>query len=635
MGGGAQCAEGPGAAEEGEEGLRSAARLEALRQVRLSASADPGMKRFARLVADTLGVPVALVSLVEADRQVFPGQVGLAEPWASGRQAPLARLLCQRVAATGSPLVLADARQDEQARGTAAISDPQVIAYAGMPLTDSEGHVLGSLCAIDTQPRAWSPRELARLADLAAACCAELRLRITSRRAAHALDAAARSQATAQEYAAQARLALDRSELMLRAAEDLADTAGLADVRRRVRNLVTGNLKPSYVGLALLDGQQLRWVPDADLTHSVSLRSQAVALEDADPGARAARQGRMVIVTGRAARRAGQERQGGIDSGAAGLETAVCVPLLGITRTLGTLVLGWDTPHQVDVAERAVLTAIAGYTARAIERALYLDQQVTVATQLQQAMLTDLPAAPGFQLGALYRPAAAGELVGGDWYDAYPLRAAARGPQPPGGAGLEPVLALALTVGDVTGHDMRAATIMGQIRSMLRQADLDHLDRGPAAAVTAVENACTALGLDATGTLVHAHLSPAGGGTWHLSWTNAGHPPPLLLDRPGGQPERLAVHDRLLWPGMTGSPRTSQQRLLPPGATLLLYTDGLVERRGDDIDAAIDRTAAALAAAPANQPLPALLEQLAAEIADPSAADDMVLLAARIPAGRA
>ena len=258
-----------------------------------------------------------------------------------------------------------------------------------------------------------------------------------------------------------------------------------------------------------------------------------------------------------------------------------------------------------------------------------------MATQSRRGHATDPPAAPGFQLGALYRPAAAGELVGGDWYDAYPLRAAARGPQPHGGAGPEPVPALALTVGDVTGHDMRAATIMGQIRSMLRQADLDHLDRGPAVAVTAVENACTALSLDATGTLVHAHLSPAGGGAWHLSWTNAGHPPPLLLDRPGGQPERLAVHDRLLWPGMTCSPRTSQQRLLPPGATLLLYTDGLVERRGDDIDAAIDRTAAALAAAPANQPLPALLEQLAAEIADPSAADDMVLLAARIPAGRA
>jgi hypothetical protein len=136
--------------------------------------------------------------------------------------------------------------------------------------------------------------------------------------------------------------------------------------------------------------------------------------------------------------------------------------------------------------------------------------------------------------------------------------------------------------------------------------------------VTAVENACTALGLDATGTLVHAHLSPADGGTWHLSWTNAGHPPPLLLERPGGPPERLATHDPLLWPGLTGGPRTSQQRLLPARATLLLYTDGLVERRGGDIDAAIDRTAAALAAAPFNHPLPALLEHLAAEIADPA-----------------
>src|SRR6266536_4612367 len=133
-------------------------------------------------------------------------------PWSRRGGRGGAAVGSQRVAATGSPLVLADARQDEQARGTAAISDPQVIAYAGMPLTDSEDHVLGSLCAIDTQPRAWSPRELARLADLAAACCAELRLRITSRWAVHALDAAARSQAATREYAAQARLALDRSE---------------------------------------------------------------------------------------------------------------------------------------------------------------------------------------------------------------------------------------------------------------------------------------------------------------------------------------------------------------------------------------------------------------------------------------
>ena len=77
---------------------------------------------------------------------MFPGQVGRAEPWASGRQAPLAHSLCQRVAATGSPLVLADVRQYEQVCGSAAIGDLGLIAFAGMPLTDSKGHVLG-LCA--------------------------------------------------------------------------------------------------------------------------------------------------------------------------------------------------------------------------------------------------------------------------------------------------------------------------------------------------------------------------------------------------------------------------------------------------------------------------------------------------------
>jgi len=184
-------------------------------------------------------------------------------------------------------------------------------------------------------------------------------------------------------------------------------------------------------------------------------------------------------------------------------------------------------------------------------------------------MLTDLPVVSGLQLGALYRPAAAGELVGGDWHDAYPLGPAARGAQPPGAAGREAVLALALTVGDVAGHDMHAAAIMGQVRSMLRQADLDHPDRGPAAAVTAAENACAAPGLDATGTLVHARLSPAGGGAWRLSWTNAGHPPPLLLERPGGRPVmmpkalrsvmfRLAAMSRRLIPGRRATSRRTR-----------------------------------------------------------------------------
>jgi serine phosphatase RsbU (regulator of sigma subunit) len=118
-----------------------------------------------------------------------------------------------------------------------------------------------------------------------------------------------------------------------------------------------------------------------------------------------------------------------------------------------------------------------------------------------------------------------------------------------------------------------------------------------------------------------------------LRYANAGHNPPLLA-RTNGEVEALRSSGTVLGV-FPEAEYAGAATALHRGDRLLLYTDGLVERRGDDIDAAIDRTAAALAAAPANQPLPALLEQLAAEIADPSAADDMVLLAARIPAGRA
>jgi serine phosphatase RsbU (regulator of sigma subunit) len=288
------------------------------------------------------------------------------------------------------------------------------------------------------------------------------------------------------------------------------------------------------------------------------------------------------------------------------------------------LILGWATPYRIDVGERAILSTIAGYTGRAIERALYLDDRITAARQLQQAMLTDLPATPGLRLAALYRPAARADLVGGDWYDAYPL--------PPHAGETGPGSALAVTVGDITGHDMRAAAIMGQVRSMLRQADLDHQGLGPASAVTAVENACHTLSLDATGTLVHAHLRPLEGADgWQLTWTNAGHPPPLLVHA-DGRAERLNAHELLLWPGMPGRRRIDRQRVLAPGATLLLYSDGLVEKRGADTSLAIDQAAGILAAAPQDQPLSGLLQTILDEVAGPSSYDDIVLLAVQVPA---
>ncbi|MHA6758220.1 PP2C family protein-serine/threonine phosphatase [Streptacidiphilus sp. PAMC 29251] len=303
---------------------------------------------------------------------------------------------------------------------------------------------------------------------------------------------------------------------------------------------------------------------------------------------------------------------------AVGIGSAVCLPLIAARGPVGVLVLGWETAHVVGLDEAAVLTTIAGYTAQAVERAVFLDARVHVAHQLQQAMLTDLPTLPGMDIAALYRPASVDDMVGGDWYDAFPL------PHPH--ADRDP--GVAITVGDITGHDIHAATLMGQVRSMLRQSVLIKNGEGPASALAALEYACRVLPLPASGTLVHAHIHHEND-QWTMTWTNAGHPPPLLL-HPDGRVTRLTDHGPLLHHALPATERHDHEVVLEPGATLLLYTDGLIERVGHDLDGAIDHTAALLAAG-ASMPLPALLEHLADEVADERAGDDTVLLALRIP----
>jgi serine phosphatase RsbU (regulator of sigma subunit) len=614
--------------------------LDAVVVTGLSAAPDGAMDRIARLVARMLDVPVAMVSVVEADRVIFPGQVGLAEPWATRREAPRSHSPCRYVVESGEPLVSPDVRAGGSAGPADLGVDLGVVAYAGMPLTDDRGHVLGSLCAIDVRPREWEKRELGDLADLAAVCSAELRLRgltrssVQQRRAADAArhvaetaqHRAEQANARAKEAGARVRVALARSELLLRAAEDLADTSGLGDVRRRLRDLVTGDLKPVYVGLAVAEDGRLRRLVDAETSFEVEPTDVEYGWTAGWPSARAARDGVLTTIADRGELVAGYSEEAVAAFDRLGLQAAACVPLTGARGLVGVLILGWDVPHVLEVTERAVLTAIAGYTAQAIERAAFLDERITVARELQTAMLTELPAVPGLELAALYRPALSGDLVGGDWYDAYRL--------PVASGTTDGTATVAVTVGDITGHDTRAATIMGQIRAMLRQADLDHLGHGPAAVVTALERSCAALGLDATGTLVHAHLAPAPAGGWDLTWTNAGHPPPLLA-LADGSVHRLPHHDWLLWPGlkgMSGRVRTQDHRRLPPGSTLLMYTDGLIERRGEDLDLAMDRLAVPLAARSAPGPLPELIEHITDQTVGRGAEDDIAVLALRVPA---
>ncbi|MEU5690809.1 SpoIIE family protein phosphatase [Actinosynnema sp. NPDC020468] len=583
-----------------------------VRATGLGAAADPVMDRFADLVRIQLRVPVALVSLVEVDRQVLPGAVGLARPWSDDRQTPLSHSFCRHVVATGGPLVVADARLDDRLEGNLAIRDLDVIAYAGMPLTDGEGTVLGSLCAIDSVPREWTESELGALADLAVACATELRLRLAVREA----DV---ERARTAELAVLVRQSAIRDRLLLVASQALAGTMSLEQIRYQVTDLVSGELAPTYVGLSVIEpGGWMRRIADPRVPFGADGGEYEHYPVDAPLlTARVARERRMLCYEDRAA--IAEQFPAHVVAVVAALDVeAICVaPLVGTRDVLGVLVFGWDSPRPVDDSERAVISTIAAYTAQALERARYVEDRVLVVRRMQEAMLSDLPDVPGLRMAARYLPADTGERVGGDWYDAVPLPTAAGGST------------LAVTVGDITGHDIRAATLMAQVRSMLRQAAWDHRDHPPSTVVTALEDALAGIRVPARGTLLHAHLREVPEGRL-LTWTNAGHPPPVLVP-PDGPPRSLEGHDILFgFPHLRPHRRTDHEVLLLPGSTLFLHTDGLVERRDSNLD---DRTAElrALLATTPTESVEDLVDTAARLMLDGGQRDDVVALAIHVP----
>lgn len=139
------------------------------------AAAEGSFDHYARLVQRLLRVPTALVTILEEHRQVFPGAVGLAEPIRIARQTPLSHSFCKYVAEDGAPVIIEDARTVERAADNPAIAELDVIAYAGWPVVDRDGRVVGSVCAIDSAPREWSDDDVAILEQLALACSTELR----------------------------------------------------------------------------------------------------------------------------------------------------------------------------------------------------------------------------------------------------------------------------------------------------------------------------------------------------------------------------------------------------------------------------------------------------------------------------
>ncbi|MEV5321033.1 GAF domain-containing SpoIIE family protein phosphatase [Streptomyces sp. NPDC052687] len=294
-------------------------------------------------------------------------------------------------------------------------------------------------------------------------------------------------------------------------------------------------------------------------------------------------------------------------------------PLLAIPfgprRLLGVLTLTAPGPR-FDADTCVMLIELARRAGIALDHARRYEQYRDTAESLQRAQLTDLPAVPGLLLAARYLPATQGMNIGGDWYDAF----------------LQPDGSLLIVIGDVTGHGLHAAIVMGQLRTALRAYAIDNAT--PGEILTLLHRMLRHLQPELYATALIARVSP---GEREAVWASAGHPPAIVCSDDGGV---SVLRDR---PGpMLGIPidcvYADHATALPPGGTLMLYTDGLVERRALGIDPGIERLADALGALPApetEQDLDAAADTVVTRLLHDSARDDDVcLLLCHAPARR-
>jgi two-component sensor histidine kinase len=157
--------------------INDAGRLAALTDTgMLDSPADESLDRITSLVSHVLAVPVALVSLVDRDRQFFKSSIGLSEPLASKRETPLSHSFCKHVVASAAPLIVEDARTHPIVSTNGAVTDLGVVAYLGVPLTTGSGHVLGALCAIDGTTRQWNANDVRVMRDMAEIVMREIAL---------------------------------------------------------------------------------------------------------------------------------------------------------------------------------------------------------------------------------------------------------------------------------------------------------------------------------------------------------------------------------------------------------------------------------------------------------------------------
>ena len=291
------------------------------------------------------------------------------------------------------------------------------------------------------------------------------------------------------------------------------------------------------------------------------------------------------------------------------------VPLLGRDRIVGLLTAARTSERPgFDDEDVETLNQVAGRAGLAVDNVRLFTQQRDLASTLQRSLLTSPLQSDELEVEVRYVPATSAAQVGGDWYDSFR--------QDDGST--------VVVIGDVVGHDSAAAAAMGQMRSLLRGIAA-YTGGGPADVLRGVDRVMRTLQVDTTATAVVARIERTAAGTTQVRWSNAGHPPPMVLTPDGGVHALGSPESDLLLGLDPSTPRAEHVAPLQPGATVLLYTDGLVERRGQSLDVGLQLlrdTLVELAGAEAD--LATLCEATLNRMRPDRPDDDVALVAVRL-----
>ena len=419
------------------------------------------------------------------------------------------------------------------------------------------------------------------------------------------------------------RTSKQRLRLLLRLSESLAAANTVGQVADTITTVAGQYLGAMFGGVAVIDEsrRQMEYVSLATLPETLQQSRRRFDLSSSRPAAIVARERRALFIDSLDAARRVMDAESMMAANESGGQAFAYVPMLVGDAAVGGVVLIWAEPRTFTAADQGVLWALARYGGQAVERARLLAEQRQVAHTLQAALLPVLPKVGWIELYGRYQPANLAQTVGGDWYDAF-ISVPAPSDRP-----WEQTLTV--VVGDVSGHDTYAAAEMGRLQAKLRALAIDHPDE-PHALLKRLDRVMRANVHNRLATAVVANLQPRPDGAVTVTWSNAGHPPPLILEL--GCPPRYLSRppDRLLGLDSAGPDRNVHSVTLAPGTVVLMFTDGLVERRGEGIYRSLDMFAR-IADHHRSLPLPEIVDALVARASSDNHDDDIVLFGLQVP----